>query len=122
MAHDETLEEMAARLAPCPFCGGKAEFQTATEHDNASVRCCADCCDYWAGTNELVLSGWNRRDQSALHQARQDGLRDGIERAAKWHEEYARQSDRRGKPEFGALHDICAAGIRAMADEEASGK
>lgn len=109
-----TPEKLSA-LLPCPFCGGEAEFQPATAHDNASIVCRNDCCDYWAGTDEIAIAGWNRRpreiDLLDLVQAQADRIA-GLTGALEYYAKTFCEGIENG---CGHLHEDVCSGCRAYA-------
>lgn len=56
------------KLKPCPFCGGKAEFDNIGDHgEDFFMVCCDDCgasaCFGDASETETgAAQAWNRRD------------------------------------------------------------
>ena len=55
-------EECKTKLKPCPFCGGKAEMLSYSEHEWL-VYCkeCDGMVEKWRETEEEAMEQWNRR-------------------------------------------------------------
>jgi Lar family restriction alleviation protein len=52
-------------LKPCPFCGGKAVFDTVSQgagNPRGFVRCENRCCEMcWISSKYEAIEAWNRR-------------------------------------------------------------
>lgn len=93
-----------SELKPCPHCGEANELYRGMRDMGRSGPFSIDClgcgADFVPREGMDVVAAWNRRDESAISQARAEGRREGMEEAARYMEARAVESD-----ELEKLHD-----------------
>lgn len=117
-----------SELKPCPFCGGEAKDASHESCDccgkpfNGTVTClnCEGEVSHY-DTAEAAAAAWNRRaDNAIISQARAEGRREGLEKAAKIAEMIFGVTSQFPKNRENVLSEIPSA-IRALA-QKAGGK
>ena len=77
------MSDIVERLAPCPFCGGAAEWHDITEADETAniggscIVCtrCQACGPVQFGEKDTIIEQWNRRSDATI-----TALREEVER------------------------------------------
>ena len=90
---DKDIKPVA--LKPCPFCGSTAEVYADGDFEGYAVLCSGEnttfngdnaCCPiktFGYESQEAASAAWNRRPESALTQAREEGRREGMRERVK---------------------------------------
>lgn len=71
---------MNDELKPCPFCGGKAEFEYYWWGESLTIKCtnCGASTDTYCYDNE-AMDAWNKRAQPTFTPDELDGIRQMFE-------------------------------------------